>query len=195
MSPRGSAADRRGQLIHAAMIEFSVRGLEGTSTADIARRAEISQPYLFRLFPTKKDLFIEACKHNADRVIDTLTQAAQDHYGHEALEQMARAYLALLDGNREILAMRLQQYAACHDQDIRTAVSTCEQNIWQAIEDLSGAPLEARVDFLAQSMLCDMVAAVRGSSAPTPQWTALVERARADDGTVVPVCSLLSQTG
>ena len=54
---RSTAAERRDDVLDAAMIEFAERGYEGTSTEDIARRAGISQPYLFRLFGTKKELF------------------------------------------------------------------------------------------------------------------------------------------
>ena len=54
-----SAAERRELVLDAAVTEFAVHGLAGTSTEDVARRAGISQPYLFRLFPTKKKLFVE----------------------------------------------------------------------------------------------------------------------------------------
>ena len=52
------AAERRELVLDAAVAEFAVHGLAGTSTEDVARRAGISQPYLFRLFPTKKALFL-----------------------------------------------------------------------------------------------------------------------------------------
>ena len=52
------AAERRELVLEAAMAEFAVHGLAGTSTEEVARRAGISQPYLFRLFPTKKALFL-----------------------------------------------------------------------------------------------------------------------------------------
>ena len=52
------AAERREMVLEAAMAEFAAHGLAGTSTEDVARRAGISQPYLFRLFPTKKALFL-----------------------------------------------------------------------------------------------------------------------------------------
>src|SRR6266496_3382695 len=55
---RLSAAERKDTILDAALIEFADRGFEGTSTEDIAKRAGISQPYLFRLFGTKKDLYI-----------------------------------------------------------------------------------------------------------------------------------------
>jgi hypothetical protein len=36
-------------VLEAALGEFAASGLAGTSTEDVARRAGISQPYLFRL--------------------------------------------------------------------------------------------------------------------------------------------------
>jgi len=44
-----TASHRREMVLQAALIEFAARGLDGSSTQDIARRAGISQPYLFRL--------------------------------------------------------------------------------------------------------------------------------------------------
>ena len=51
---------RRDEIIAAAFEEFCAHGLYGTSTDTIARQAGISQPYLFRLFGTKKELYLEA---------------------------------------------------------------------------------------------------------------------------------------
>ena len=51
---RQSAEERREEILEAALVEFADRGLHGTSTEDIARRVGISQPYVFRLFGTKK---------------------------------------------------------------------------------------------------------------------------------------------
>jgi len=52
--------ERREEIIEAAFDAFSETGLDGTSTETIARRVGISQPYLFRLFGTKKELFVAA---------------------------------------------------------------------------------------------------------------------------------------
>lgn len=172
-----SAEDRTEQVIRAAVTEFALRGLEGTSTSDIAKRVGVSQPYLFRLFPTKKDLFIAACTRGSERIIATLTEGAEGLYGDEALEGMGSAYARLLDSEREILMLQLQQYAACHDAEIQEAVSACTQNIWQVIENLSGVPAETRVAFLAQGMLCNMIAAVRGGDALVAPWIAAVDAA------------------
>src|SRR5258707_13119305 len=107
MSPRMSAEDRREQVIRAAVTEFSIRGLEGTSTSDIAKRVGVSQPYLFRLFPTKKALFIEACLLCAERIAKVFTTSAEGKYGREAMTAMDKAYQKLLMSDREVLMMQL----------------------------------------------------------------------------------------
>ncbi|HEY6060100.1 MAG TPA: helix-turn-helix domain-containing protein, partial [Gemmatimonadales bacterium] len=55
---RISAEERREVVIKAATTEFAATGYAGTSTESIARRAGVSQPYLFQLFGTKRDLFL-----------------------------------------------------------------------------------------------------------------------------------------
>src|SRR5260370_734881 len=58
--PRQTAAARRESILAAAVVEFAEQGLHGTATEAIARRAGVSQPYVFRLFGTKKALFLAA---------------------------------------------------------------------------------------------------------------------------------------
>src|SRR6266536_11375 len=90
---RLSAAERREDVLDAAMIEFAERGLEGTSTEDIARRAGISQPYLFRLFGTKKELFKATAARCLRETLDMFQRAAEGKRGEEALQAMAKAYV------------------------------------------------------------------------------------------------------
>ena len=71
-----SAAERREMVLEAAVADFAVHGLAGTSTENVARRAGISQPYLFRLFPTKKTLFLALIDRCFSRVQETFVAAA-----------------------------------------------------------------------------------------------------------------------
>src|SRR5579859_8026647 len=111
---RMSAAERREAVLEAAVAEFALRGLAGTSTEDVARRAAISQPYLFRLFPTKKALFLALVERCYQRIADAFTAAAGDRTGEEALEAMGEEYERLL-GNRTLLLLQMHAYAACED--------------------------------------------------------------------------------
>ena len=96
-------------------------GLHGTSTEEIARGAGISQPYLFRLFGTKKKLFLATI----DRCMaDTLESSARQPATarQEALDAMPRAYVAMLTSDRTRLLAQMEGYAACDDLDVRDAM-------------------------------------------------------------------------
>src|ERR1700740_543442 len=94
---RMPAAERREMVLEAAVAEFAAHGLAGASTEDVARQAGISQPYLFRLFPTKKALFLALVDRCFRKVQDTFTTAAGDLTGDEALMAMADSYERLLE--------------------------------------------------------------------------------------------------
>jgi AcrR family transcriptional regulator len=156
---RMSAAERREHVLEAAIAEFAVRGLAGTSTEDVARRAGISQPYLFRLFPTKKALFLELVDRCFRRVRDAFTTAAGDLTGEEAMMAMADAYERLLE-DRTLLLLQMQAYAACDDSDIRTATRAGFKKLWELTEQLTGLPFQTVVDFFAVGMLMNVAAAM-----------------------------------
>ncbi len=166
---RMPAAERRELVLDAAVTEFAVRGLAGTSTEDVARRAGISQPYLFRLFPTKKALFIELVNRCFRRLQDAFTAAAGDRTGDEALTAMADAYERLLE-DRTLLLLQMQAYAACDDPEIRTATRAGFKKLWELIERLTGLPFQTVVDFFAVGMLMN-VAAAMDLPAVDERWT------------------------
>src|ERR1700674_4836653 len=115
---RMSASERRELVLEAALAALAARGLDRTSREAVARRAAISQPYLFRLFPTKKALFLALVERCFQRVQDTFTTAAADLTGDEALTAMADAYEQLLN-DRTLLLLQMQAYAACDDPAVR----------------------------------------------------------------------------
>jgi AcrR family transcriptional regulator len=166
---RMPAAERRELVLDAAVAEFAVHGLAGTSTEDVARQAGISQPYLFRLFPTKKALFIELINRCFQRVQDTFAAAAGDRTGEEALTAMADSYTKLLD-DRTLLLLQMQAYAACDDPEIRTVTRDGYKRLWELVERLTGLPFQTVVDFFAVGMLMN-VAAAMDLPAVDERWT------------------------
>src|SRR6516165_6753006 len=84
---------RREEILDAAQQEFASRGLHGASTEDIARRAGISQPYVFRLFGTKKELFRAVVARNFRNTLEMFQRAAEGKRGEEALRSMGQAYV------------------------------------------------------------------------------------------------------
>jgi AcrR family transcriptional regulator len=166
---RMSAAERRELVLDAAVAEFAVHGLAGTSTEEVARAAGISQPYLFRLFPTKKALFLELTNRCFRRIEDTFTTAAGDRTGEEALMAMADAYEDLLE-DRTLLLLQMQIYAACGDPEIRVVTRTGFRKLWELTERLTGLPFQTVVDFFAVGMLMN-VAAAMDLPAVDERWT------------------------
>ena len=169
---RMSADQRRALVIKAAVTEFSRRGLEGTSTETIAKRAGISQPYLFRLFPNKMALFIAASERGIQRIADTFENAAQGLAGEAALKAMGAAYGELLE-DRELLMMQLHTHAACHDPEVRASARQCWQNLVALVQRLSGADMESISMFMAKGMLCNTMAAMEYQDVD-PDWLSRV---------------------
>lgn len=150
---------RRAAVLDAALSEFATRGMAGTSTEDVARRAGISHPYLFRLFPTKRELFLALVRQCFHRIADTFERAADGLTGQPAMDAMAGAYERLLD-DRTLLLLQLQAYAASDDPEIRAAARTGFKDLWALVERLTGLPYDQVVAFFAMGMLMNVAAAL-----------------------------------
>jgi AcrR family transcriptional regulator len=156
---RMSAAERRAAVLEVAVAEFARTGLHGTSTEKIAAGAGISHPYLFRLFRTKKELFLACMDVCHTRLRDMFTRAAESAPEGERLEAMGHAYVDLL-GDREMLQLQLQMYAACDDPVVRDVASKGYAELWQLVGRLSGASEDDVRAFFATGMLLNMAAAM-----------------------------------
>jgi AcrR family transcriptional regulator len=157
---RLSAEQRRAELLEAAASQFAIAGFRGTSTEAIARRAGISHAYLFRLFPTKKDLFLAIAQRCFERTRDVFRAAAGATPEREQrLHAMGEAYVELL-GDRELLLLQMQLYAACSDPEIRDVVRSGYDQLRREVAELSGAPPEDIYAFFAAGMLLNVAAAM-----------------------------------
>jgi AcrR family transcriptional regulator len=154
-----TAEERRAQLLTAASSEFAVTGLHGTSTEAIARRAGISHAYLFRLFGTKKELFMACAAKCCERTLETFRAAAGGETPEERLQSMGQAYIEML-ADRELLLSQMQLYAACSDPEIRDLARTAFQRIWNEVAELSGATPEELHSFFAHGMLLNVAASI-----------------------------------
>jgi AcrR family transcriptional regulator len=166
---RMSAGERREMVLEAALGEFAARGLAGASTEEVARRAGISQPYLFRLFPTKRALFLALVRRCFERLEEAFTTAAEGLTGQDAVLAMADAYERLLE-DRLLLLLQMQAYAACDDPEVRATTRAGYKHLWELVERLTGLPFQDVVDFFAIGMLMN-VAAAMDLPAVDERWT------------------------
>ena len=155
-----SAQERRETVIRAAVAEFAEGGLHGTSTEAIARRVGVSQPYLFRLFPTKKAIFLAAAERCFNRVEAAFRDAAEGKVGEDALHAMGKAYNGLLD-DRQMLTMQLQIWAAaCQDEEIRQVSRDRFRRLAALAEELTGAGSLELMQFFTTGMFLNVAAAL-----------------------------------
>ncbi len=175
MVVRLSAAERREDILDAAMIEFAERGLEGTSTEDIARRAGISQPYLFRLFGTKKELFIATVSRCFRETLEMFQRAAEGKRGEEALQAIGHAYMAQLETNRTWLRAQMQAYAASEDPEIRSVVRAGYGDLIAYVRRVSDADWPIVWHFFAEGMLLNVLASMHVNDNPDPWMVELLD--------------------
>jgi AcrR family transcriptional regulator len=149
---RLTAAERREQIVATSLRHFAHGGFHGTSTEAIAEDIGLSQPYLFRLFGTKRDLFLACCAACNDRIRATFEDACAGATVDERLSSMGMAYSEVLRDD-DLLAFQLQMHAAAAaDPVIRDAASTAFRELMDHVQRLSGADEERVEQFIGKGM-------------------------------------------
>lgn len=157
---RKSAEERREEILAAAMIEFAERGLYGTSADDIARRVGVSQPYLFRLYGTKKELFIAAVERCMEDTLAMMRSAAGGKVGEEALKAMGKAYMDRLTEDPTTLRLQQNAYAACTDPHVSEVIRAGYGRLVEFAEQASGADRRTITTFFGTGMLLNVMASM-----------------------------------
>jgi AcrR family transcriptional regulator len=157
---RSSSEERRDQLIAAAVTEFAATGFHATSTTAIAKRAGISQPYVYALFPSKHELFLAANAEVKERIRGAFAEAARGlETPGERLDSMGKAYIDLL-ANREEIMFQHQANAAAGDPALREPVRREFVRLFDDIVRLSGADEDQVWNFMAHGMFLNVIAAL-----------------------------------
>ena len=156
---RKTAEERREAVLDAALTEFGDHGFEGASTDTIARAAGISQPYLFRLFGTKKELFIDSVERCFGATYSLFAEASKGLQGEDALHAMGRAYKTMIREDSRRLRGQMQAYAACDDPEIASVV---RRNFGRLVDlvETKGADPERAMSFFAAGMLINVMASM-----------------------------------
>jgi len=177
---RKTAAERREEILAVALEEFGEHGLHGTSTDSIARKAGVSQPYLFRLFGTKKELYLETVRRCLRETLQLFQEASAGKTGEEALKATGVAYKGLLD-DRTRLRLQMQAYADCDDPDVREVVREGFGALVDHVERASGADADRVRDFFAFGMLMNVFASMDLLNHPGPWATRLLDACFGDE--------------
>jgi AcrR family transcriptional regulator len=166
---RHTAGERRDEIVVAALHAFAEGGYAGTSTESIARAVGVSQPYLFQLFGTKRELFLAVVRQCFGRTRLVFHEAARrgpdDDPSCTVLELMGHAYMRLLS-DRDLLRVQLQAYAACGDDDVRQVVREEFAALYVSVKRDSGASNDEIHRFFAEGMLLNVAAALELGGTP-----------------------------
>jgi len=163
---RRTADERREDVLAVAIVEFATLGLHGASTVTIAERAGISQPYVLRLFGTKRALFL-ACVERVVAQIMSRWQGAMATMEPGAppearLRTLGAQYAGLV---HEVHGLRLvlQAFGSAEDPEIRAAVHRSLRAMTGWLMEATGASRPATQQFLAYGMMLTVAASIQAA--------------------------------
>jgi len=166
-----TADERREELVTASIPVFAEKGYHAAPTAEIARRAGISQAYLFRLFPTKEDLFVAAVERTCDVMRESFSEAADQaaREGREPLESMGEAYADLVAEQGEILLVQLHAQAISPSVPaVRDTMRRCFATLFAVASEHSKAAPEELKMWMAGGMLINVMTAIGANQVKEP---------------------------
>jgi len=164
---RMTAEERREAILEAALVCFADHGAHGMSTEAIAKAVGISQPYIFRLFGTKKELVKATIGRCMRGMLELFRAAAAGKTGEDVLHAIGEAYGQWV-ANPTYLRAQMQSYVACEDEEIREVVRKGFGDLFEYDERASGLPPARVSDLFAEGMLFNVVAAMHLVEAPEP---------------------------
>lgn len=166
-----TAEERREDLITASVPVFAEKGYHAAPTKEIAERAGISQAYLFRLFPTKEDLFVAAVERSGEVMYGSFTAAADkaEKEGRDPLEVMGEAYAELVAENGEMLLVQLHAQAISPSVPaVRETMRRCFAKLFAVASERSKATPEELKVWMAGGMLINVMTAIGANELDEP---------------------------
>jgi TetR/AcrR family transcriptional regulator len=142
---RMRAQDRRAAVLETACKVFSRGTYHGTTTAEIARAAGVSEPILYRHFPSKRDLYLACIEETWRRTRARWEEALADEPDpSEWVAAMGRAFLEWKEQRAVISNLWLQSLAeASEDPKIRAHVRADLRQVHAFVADVVRRSQEA----------------------------------------------------
>ncbi|GLW07260.1 hypothetical protein Misp01_23900 [Microtetraspora sp. NBRC 13810] len=157
-------------MLAAAVRAFAARGYYGTTTADVAKGAGISQAYVYRLFPDKEALFVAVVEHCLRLIRERLGEGVARARSTEpgaVLAAMAEGYARLVN-DRDALMVLMHATCATSEPPIRDAVQGLYSRLVEYVRSVSGASEEDVQAFFARGFLCNATVAIGATEVDAP---------------------------
>lgn len=142
---------RRAQVLAVAQELFAREGFHHVSMDDIADKAEVSKPVLYRHFPSKLDLYLAVVDHRGESLVaavdDALALVAADgtQTGRGVVRAIVRAYVEFVEDAGDSFSL-LFESDVTRDTDVRKRVDKASADaagaICRGLHELAGLPNE-----------------------------------------------------
>jgi len=160
-----TSVNRRSEIISAAIEVFAEVGYYRATTAQVAERASISQPYVFRFFSTKEHLLLSALEVSWSRVIESFRKVVETTPPELLEATLIREYenIQAMHQNEILLQMQAQTMRENAIQEtMRGGYKEVRDMVLTAFRDAGiEKPEERTMLFLARGMLCNVAAAIQ----------------------------------
>ncbi|MBY0218380.1 TetR/AcrR family transcriptional regulator [Paenibacillus illinoisensis] len=155
-----ASVNRRNDIISAAIDVFAEIGYYRATTAQVAERAQISQPYIFRFFKTKEALLLSALEVSWARVIDSFRQVVETAASDQLERELIEAYEKILESHQSEILLQMQAQTIQEDvirQAMQKGFSEVRTMVLKAFSQAGIAEAKQRtLIFLAIGMLCNV---------------------------------------
>ena len=140
---------------------------EAPTIYDVAREAGVSQPYVVRMFGTKRALFLDVFGRSTERIRDVFSGVLNDYSpehpfdpdGDDDWARLGAAYTELL-ADRDFLLVMMHGFAAGDDDAIGAMARQRMGEIYDVIMRI-GCTHEQATGFVAHGMLLNVMLAMR----------------------------------
>jgi TetR/AcrR family transcriptional regulator len=141
------AAERRQAIVDTALRVFSEGSYRGTTTAEIAREAGVSEPILYRHFASKRDLYLASIEEAWQRLRTTWEQGMAAEPDPKAwIPIMAKSYVCLRDAKPVVSDLWMQAVVeAGDDEEVRKFLKRHMREVHSFMADVIRRVQEAGV--------------------------------------------------
>lgn len=106
---RMTREDRRKQIIESAMNVFKEKGFKGTTTAEIADSAEITEVTLFRYFTSKQEIYLEGVRPFIVKTLEEVVETSAGMTPRERLQAILLDRITFISENYETIKLILNE--------------------------------------------------------------------------------------
>lgn len=175
---RMKSEDRRELILTAATEVFGEFGYVGTTTERVAQAADVSQPYVVRMFGTKEKLFLEVIHRALERLLEAFRAALAEDNELTRAHRIGLAYVNLMS-DRGLLLVLMHAFVLGSDPVIGEAARCGFLEVYEFLRTEAGFDAAESQQFLANGMLVNTMIGIRMSDEYTsnPLATELLDEA------------------